>query len=152
MKKRNEAHQVRGNDPVLDIRKHKRPFLGPEATPAGKMPKKKSTRQGLPLRILQLNVEGLTASELDIVERLATQHSVTTILLQETYCQTVGKLVINNYELAGHTISRKHGLASFVRNNLSWKLSDSSGEDSDIEWQCINVKGYNIVNIYKPPP
>ena len=64
----------------------------------------------------------------------------------------MGKLVINNYELAGHTISRRHGLASFVRNNLSWKLSDSSGEDSDIEWQCINVEGYNIVNIYKPPP
>ena len=76
MKKRNEAHQVRENDFALDIRKHKRSFLGPEATPAGKMAKKKSTRQGLPLRILQLNVEGLTASKLDIVERLATQHNV----------------------------------------------------------------------------
>ena len=60
-------------------------------------------------------------------------------------------LVINNCELAGHTISKRHGLASFVRSNLSWKLSDLSGEDSDIEWQCINVEGYNIVNIYKPP-
>ena len=76
MKKRNEAHQVRENDPALDIRKHKRPFLGPEATPAGKIAKKKSTRQGLPLRIFQLNVEGLTTSKLDIVERLATQHNV----------------------------------------------------------------------------
>ena len=43
------------------------------------MAKKKSTRQGLPLQILQLNVEGLTASKLDIAERLATQHNVTII-------------------------------------------------------------------------
>ena len=135
MKERNEAHQVGGSDPSLDIRKHKRPFLGHETTPARKITKKKSTRQGLPLRILQLNVEGLIASKLDIVERLATEHNVTIILLQETACQTVGKLIINNYELAGHTISRRHSLASFVRNNLSWKLSDSSVEDSDIEWQ-----------------
>ena len=49
MKKRNEAHQVRGNDSALALRKHKWPFLGPEATPGGKMAKKKSTRQGLPL-------------------------------------------------------------------------------------------------------
>ena len=64
----------------------------------------------------------------------------------------MGKLVINNYELARCIISRRHDLASFVRNNLSWKLSDSSGEESDIEWRCINVEGYNIINIYKPPP
>ena len=112
MKKPDEAHQVKGNDPALDIRKHKRPFLRPKATPAGKMAKKKSIRQGLLLRILQLNVEGFTATKLDIVERLATQHNVTIILLQETHCQTVGKLVIDNYELAGYTASRRHGLAS----------------------------------------
>ena len=89
MKKRNKAHQVRRNDPALDKRKHKRLFLGPEATSAGKMAKKKSTRQGLPLRILQLNVEGLTASKLDIVERLATQHSVKLEILSNIYLQVV---------------------------------------------------------------
>ena len=85
MKKRNEAHQVRGNDPALDLQKHKRPFLGPEATPAGKMTKKKRIRQGLPSRILQLSFERLTASKLDLVERLGIQHSVTIIFLPETY-------------------------------------------------------------------
>ena len=74
----------------------------------------------------------LTASKLDIVERLAIQHNVTIILLEETHCQTVGKLVNNNYELAGYITSRRQGLAAFVKYNLSWKLSHSSGEDSDI--------------------
>ena len=76
MKKQNEAHQVSGNNPALDLRKHKRPSLGPDVTPAGKMAKTKRNRQGFPLRILQLNVEGLTARKLGIVERLATQHNV----------------------------------------------------------------------------
>ena len=116
------------------------------------MAKKKSIWQELPLQTLQLDVEELTASKLDIVEPLTTQHNVIIIFLQETHCQTVGKLVITNYKLAGYTISRRHGLASFNRNNLSWKLSDSSGEESDIEWQCINVQGFNIIDIYKPSP
>ena len=115
------------------------------------MAKKKRIRQGLPFSTLQLNVEGLAASKLDIVKRLAIQHDVTIIFLQETHCQTVRKLVVNNYELAGYTISRRHGLAIFVRNNLSWKLSNSI-EDLDIEWQCINVESFNIVNTCKPPP
>ena len=109
------------------------PFLEPEATPARKMAKKKKIWQRLPLRILQRNVEGLIVSKLGIVERLAIQHNVTIIFLQETYCQTVGKLVIINYELAGFTISRRHDLAIFVRNNLSWKQLDSSGENLNIE-------------------
>ena len=150
MKKRNEAHQVRGNDSALDVRKYKRPFFEPEATPAGKMAKKKRIRQGLPLRILQLKVEGLTTSKLDIFERLASQHNVTIILLQETHCQTVGKLVIDNYELAGYTMSRRHGLAAFVRNNLSWKLPASSAEDSDTEWQCINERAITLFIAISP--
>ena len=39
------------------------------------MAKNKRIWQGLPLRILQLNVEGCIASKLNIVERLATHHN-----------------------------------------------------------------------------
>ena len=92
------------------------------------------------------------ASKLDIVEGLAIQHNVTIILLQENHRQTVGKLVINNCDLVGYTISRRQGVAAFVRNNLSWKLSDSSVKDLDMEWRCINVVGYYIINTYKSFP
>ena len=114
------------------------------------MVEKKKIQIRFPL--LQINVEVLTVSKFGIVERLATQHNVTIILLQVTHCQTVEKLVIKNYKLAGCTISRRHGLDAFVRNNRSLKLSNSSGKDSDIDWQCINVESYSIINICKPPP
>ena len=66
MKNQNDTDQVRENDPALDIQKHKWSFLGPEATPAGEMTKK-SIRQGLPLQILQLNMEMLTSVNLTLL-------------------------------------------------------------------------------------
>jgi len=36
-------------------------------------------------------------------------------------------------------------------NGWNWSLVDQSPEQSEIEWLCIDVKGYKIINIYKPP-
>ena len=35
---------------------------------------------------------------------------------------------------------------------LKWTLFDQSPPISEIEWVYIDVDGYKIVNIYKPPP
>ena len=63
-----------------------------EACGLGKLSKR--ICQGIFLRRLQLNVKGLTASKLDVVEQLALVLTVTIILLQETQCQSVGKVVL----------------------------------------------------------
>ena len=49
-------------------------------------------------------------------------------------------------------MSRKHGLATFVHERLQWSLYDQSPMTSETEWLCVDVDGYKIVNIYKPPP
>ena len=49
-----------------------------------------------------------------------------------------------------HSLSRKHGLAKFVYERLRYTLLDQS--TSKIEWLCVDVDGYKIVNVYKPPP
>ena len=74
------------------------------------------------------------------------------ILLQETHCTTAAKLAITNFTLAGSILSRKHGLATFVHNNLSWDLADRSPDNSEIEWLRVDVGDVKIVNVYKPPP
>ena len=84
-----------------------------------------------------LNIAGLIASKLDVVEQLALEYNVTIILQQEIHCQCLGKLVLNNYKPAGYTLSKRHCLVTFIMNNLSWKLSDSSRENSGMEWQCL---------------
>ena len=80
------------------------------------------------------------------------QFETLVILLQETHCTDAEKLVLPNYQLAGSSLSRKHGLATFVHERLRYTLLDQSPPTSEIEWLCVNVDGYKIVNVYKPPP
>ena len=102
--------------------------------------------------ILQLNIEGLTASKMNVLHHLAMQSEALVILLQETHCTDAGKLVLPNYQLDGSFLSRKHGLATFVHERLRYTLLDQSPLTSDIDWLCVDVDGYKIVNIYKSPP
>ena len=102
--------------------------------------------------ILQLNIEGLTANKMNVLHHLAMQFETLVILLQETHCTDAEKLVLPNYQLAGSSLSRKHGLATFVHERLRYTFLDQSPPTSEIEWLCVNVDGYKIVNVYKPPP
>ena len=55
-------------------------------------------------------------------------------------------------KLAGSSLSRKHGLATFVYKRPRYKLLDQSPLTSEIEWLWVDVDVYKIVNVYKPPP
>ena len=59
---------------------------------------------------------------------------------------------ILSYHPARFCLSRKHGLATFVHERLKWILIDQSPPTSEIEWVCVDVDNYKIVNVYKPPP
>jgi len=59
--------------------------------------------------------------------------------------------VIANFSLAGSILSRNHGLATFVHELLEWSLVDETPKQPETEWLCIDVAGYKIINVYKPP-
>ena len=40
----------------------------------------------------------------------------------------------------------------FVHERLKWTLFNQFPPTSETEWLCINIDGYKIVNVYKPPP
>ena len=79
------------------------------------------------------------------------QFDALVILLQETHYTDAEKLVLSNYQLAGSSLSRKHGLATFVHEQLRYTLLDQYPPTSEIEWLCVDVDGYKIVNVYKSP-
>ena len=89
---------------------------------------------------------------MNVLHHLAIQLEAFVILLQETHCIPAEKLVLSNYQLVGFSLSRKHGLATFVYERLKWTLYDQSPTTSETEWLCVDVDGDKIVNIYKPPP
>ena len=82
--------------------------------------------------ILQLNIDGLTASKMSVLHHLALQCEALVILLQETHCTSVERLDLPSYHLAGFSLSRKHGLATFVHERLKWILIDQSPPTSEI--------------------
>ena len=102
--------------------------------------------------IFQLNIEDLNASKMNVFHHLALQSEALVILLQEIHCIDAEKLVLPNYQLAGSFLSREHGLATFVHERLRYTLLDPSPPTSEIEWLCVDVDGYKIVNVYKPLP
>ena len=97
--------------------------------------------------VLKLNIEGLAASKMNVLHHLAVQNEVS-----EVPCTCADKLTIPGFTLAGSSLSRKHCLATFVRDRLKWTLVDQSPARLDTEWLCVDVHGYRIVNVYKPPP
>ena len=99
--------------------------------------------------ILQLNIKGL---KMNVLHHLAMQSEALDIFLQKTHCTDAEKSVPLNYQLAGSSLSRKHGLATFVHERLRYTLLDQSPPISEIEWLCVDVDVYKIVNVYKPPP
>ena len=74
--------------------------------------------------VLQLNIEGLTASKINVLHHLAVQYEALVILLQETHCACADKLTIPGFALTGSSLSRKHGHATFVHGRLKWTLVD----------------------------
>ena len=104
------------------------------------------------IEILQLSIKSTTASKMSVVYHLVAQLEALVILLQETHCTSAQKLVLPDYQLAGLSISRKHGLATFVHERQKWTLFDKFPSTLDTEWLCVDVDGYKIVNVYKPPP
>ena len=101
--------------------------------------------------ILQLNIEDLTASKISVLLHLASQREALIILLQETHCTSAQRLVVPDYPLAGFFLSWKHGLATFVHERLKWTIFDQSPPTSKTERLCVDVDGYKIINVYKPP-
>ena len=74
--------------------------------------------------VLQLNIEGLTASKMNVLHHSPEQYETLVILLQETHCTCAEKLTIPDFALAGSSFSRKHGIATFVHARLKWILVD----------------------------
>ena len=99
--------------------------------------------------VLHRNLEGISATKICVVSQLATRNRVLIILQRETACTNSDQLVIPQFTSVGLVSSRKHGLATFVHEKLSWALNDRSQEGSAIDWLHVDDDGCRIVSVYK---
>ena len=74
---------------------------------------------------LQLNIEGLTADKIFVIEQLADKNKDFIIVLQGTHCTTADKPVIPNFSVAGSVLSGHSGIATLPMSgwNGHWSIS-----------------------------
>ena len=102
--------------------------------------------------ILQVNVEGLTRSKCDVIQLIATKHSASVILLQETHTTSNDNIRIYGFFLISPIFHEKYGIAILVRNDLTANLVQSSKDESQMQWLTIMMNDdITITNFYKPP-
>ena len=101
--------------------------------------------------ILQLNTEELTANKIAAIQQLTYENKHFINVLQGTHCTTGDKRMIPKFSLAGSVLSRNHILATFVHERLEWSLVDRYPEQSKTVWLCVDIAGYKLINVNKPP-
>jgi len=101
------------------------------------------------LRIFQLNAEGLSKAKRTLIGKLAYQHLADVICLIETHIAVdeAARFTIDGYDLLSYTLEAKHGRATYVESDIADAHCISSSEFCDV----IEVGGYQITNVYKPP-
>ena len=111
-----------------------------------KMPKKINKQSGP--AILQLNVEGLTRSKWKVIQRIATKHSASSILLQEKYTTSNNNIKVWFLPHCFAIHQATHGISTLVRNVLTPILVESSKKDSEMQWLTIMINDdFTITNI-----
>ncbi|KAL7864615.1 hypothetical protein AOLI_G00160350 [Acnodon oligacanthus] len=103
------------------------------------------------LLVLQLNVEGLTIAKLKVIRHLADFNNVAVVLLQKTHWVYDDNLKLPGFLLTGSIHSKKHGMATFVRERLSWSATSQSPPGCNIEWLVTKIQETSVVNVYKAP-
>ena len=106
---------------------------------------------GPAIRILQLNIEGISAAKREILSTICSKHKIDIICLQEVHAKadvSSGRLVIDNYDLVAFAGHQHHGRATYVRSDIA----DVELLESATLFDTIRVGSYTITNVYKPPP
>ena len=103
------------------------------------------------LKILQLNVEGLTTAKCEVLDRICQEHQPTVVLLQETHQTLPDRMKLQSYCLADFIPSPRHGLAIFIQVGVPFTCRGKQQIDGH-EWISVNVGGStDVINVYRSP-
>ena len=105
-----------------------------------------------PLVILQINVEGWTAANRELIQKMTREMKVTLVLFQEMHQTMNDQLKLYGFTLAGHIPKEHHGIDTFVRFSIWFTLIAYSNAGEPTQWITITINGICISNVYHPPP
>lgn len=109
-------------------------------------------RIGQTLRVCQLNVEGISKAKCEYLSRLLAEENIDVAMFQETHTVSPEALQsrgsINNFIMAVSVDSSVHGIATYIRSNLTdVSILETTNSDS-IYSSSIRVGSLNVINVY----
>jgi hypothetical protein len=105
---------------------------------------------GKRFKILQLNIEGISASKREILSHLCATHKIDVICLQEVHANQntqESRLKLKNYDLIAFSGHPKYGRATYVHHDIA----DVEHLGSTAFCDSVRIGSYQIANVYKPP-
>lgn len=106
-------------------------------------------------KLCHLNIEGASYEKCEFLSHLALDNQVCIIAVQETHINdganfhTRGN--IPGFTTAAYVTSRVHGIATYVREDITEFKVLHAHHQENIYQIVIEIYGMKIVNIYKPP-
>ena len=117
-------------------------------------PQNQNITLGTKLKIMSLNVEGISMQKCDYLSRLLRKHNIDILLLQETHLEQTS--APSRSHIAGYTevnkeCHPKYGISTYARRPDLVITCGGKTEDNGIQRSTVKTEGIEITNIYKPP-
>lgn len=110
---------------------------------------------GPSIRVLQLNIEGISHDKCKHLSRLAKDNNINFITLQETHLSTESELQtranVRGYKIIAKILSDVCKSIVLVRDEVSEFKVTSTNNDNNIGTITIELSGLCIISVYKPP-
>lgn len=104
------------------------------------------------LRILQLNIEGISAPKCEVLENVLYEKKIDVAALQETHLTQEGpRSAVRGNTMIGALHHKQFGIATYVKDDLlpsTQVLPTMTINSSSVG---IQINDITIVNVYKPP-
>lgn len=112
---------------------------------------------GPTLRICQVNVEGMSRPKGDYLAKVsAEEKKIDILMIQETHIETMDGMEVrgkvDGLDLIVAEGSRVHGIATYVRKNISdIRIIESKSSEGIYSSTHIRVGSISVTNVYKSP-
>ena len=106
------------------------------------------------LKIMSLNVEGLSKAKCEYLSELLTRHSIDVLALQETHIHensSPSRFKIPGYTVVSRINHEIYGTMIYARDLSKLVVISDDLCDNNIHRSTIKYEDITIVNIYKPP-
>ena len=111
-----------------------------------------SLKLGHCLRILHLNIEGISAEKTEVLMKIIQEKDIDVVCLQETHSKNDEDLYkrefISGFDMIEAIHDSRYGIATYVRSNIQDCKFVQKECINNIAHICIEINGIHILNVY----